>query len=91
MDYTSICDDDFIKEWEQATVYAISVHRKAALKALEEELALPKPPVALDCCELRILKYSDDLCDATPFCELIVQSIPVNKIRVENKQILWQI
>ena len=27
--------------------------------------------------------------DATPFCELIVQSIPVNKICVETERVLW--
>ena len=72
------------------------------MKALEEELAPPTAYVSINCRKLRILKYFDDLRDddgndltalqsalnATPFCELIVQSIPVNKIHVETKRIL---
>ena len=63
LDYALICDDNFIEECEQATLHAISIHRKAVLKALEEELALPKPLIAINCRELRISKYFDGLCD----------------------------
>ena len=103
LDFALIYDYDFVAECKQATIHAISVHRKAALEAVEEELALPKPPFALDCRELQISKHFDNLrddngndltalqsvLDATPFCELIVQSIPVNKIHVKTEQLLW--
>ena len=56
-------DDDFIEECEQATVHTISIHRKTALEALGEELVLLKSPVVFDCCELRISKHFDHLCD----------------------------
>ena len=44
--------------------------------------------------QLRISQHFDNIAlksalDATPFRELIVQSIPVNKIRVETERILW--
>ena len=104
MNYALIYDDDFIEECIQATYHAISVRRKAALKALEEELAPPKAFIALNCCELGISKYFDDLrdddgndlttlrsaLDTTPFRELVAQSISVNKIRVKTERILWQ-
>ena len=103
LDYVLTYDDNFIEEWKQATVHNISVHQNVALEALEVELALPKPPVVLDCCELRISKYFDKLrdndgndlttlqsaLDAIPFCDLIVQSILANKIPVKTKWILW--
>ena len=93
-------NDVFIEKCDKAAVHANSVHRKAALQALDDELELQKPPIDVDCKQLRILKHFDsvsgvdpDPCqsalNATPFCELIVQSIPVNKIRVETKCILW--
>ena len=103
LDYALIYDDDFIEKCEQATVHAIYVHQKAALKALEEELTLLKPPIALDCHELQTSKYFDNFCDddgndlttfqsaldATPFHELIFQSTPVNKICVKTEKIPW--
>ena len=63
LDYALIYDDNFVEECEQATVHAISVHRKAAFEALDKELALQQPPIADDCHELRISNYFDDLCD----------------------------
>ena len=45
LDYALIYDDAFIEKCDKATVHAISVHRKAALQALEDELKLQKPPI----------------------------------------------
>ena len=104
LDYALIYDDAFIEKCDKATVHAISAHRKATLQALEDELELQKPPVDVDvdCKQLWILKHFDSLSgvdpdlnpcqsalDATAFRELIIQSIPVNKIRVETERVLW--
>ena len=101
-DYALIFDDAFIEKCDKATVNAISVHRKEALQELEHELELQKPPIDVDCKHLRISKYFDSLShvdpdpdprqsalDATPFRELTVQSILVNKICVETECVLW--
>ena len=91
LNYALIYDNDFIEDCEQATLYAISEYQKEALKALKEELAPPTASITLNL-------YGDDGNDlttlqsaliVTPFCELIIHSIPVNKIRVETEQILW--
>ena len=102
LDY-ALYDDNLIGDCKQATLHAISEHRKAAFKAFKEELAPPSASVDINYCKFRILKYLDNLCDddgndlitlqsaldTTPFYELIVQSIPVNKTCVETEQILW--
>ena len=54
LDQALIYDDDFIEKCKIATVYAVSVHRKAALQALEDKLSLQKPPIENDCQQLRI-------------------------------------
>ena len=102
LDYALIYDDAFIKKFDKATVCTISAHCKKALQALEDELELQKPPVDVDWKQLRILKYFDSFSgvdpdlnpcqsalDATLFRELIIQSIPVNKIRVQTERVLW--
>ena len=102
LDHTLIYDDDFIKQCDKATVHAILVHRKAALQALDNDLALQKPPIKDDCKQLQISKHLDSLSgtapdlnprqsvlDAIPFRELIIQSIPVNKIHVKTERVLW--
>ena len=63
LDYALIYDEDFIEDYEQATLHVISEHRKAALKVLKEELAPSTASVVLNCRELRISKYFDNLCD----------------------------
>ena len=86
--------------WQSYTAHAISVHRKAALQALEDELELHRPPLDVDCKQLWISKHFDSLSgvgpdphqsahDATLICELIVQFIPVNKTRVEIERVFW--
>ena len=103
LDYALIYNDDFIEDCKQATLHAISEHRKTALKTLEEELAPPTASVAMNYHALRISKYFDNLrdnggndlttlwsaFDTTPFRELIVQFIPINKICVKSERILW--
>ena len=89
LDYALIHDDAFIKKCDKATVHAISQHRKA-------------PLLTLICKQLRILNHFDSLSGVTPvvnLCQaaleathlqdLILQSIPVNKIRVETERALW--
>ena len=39
LDYALIYNADFIEDYKQATLHAISEHRKTALKALEKEPA----------------------------------------------------
>ena len=67
------------------------MHRKAALQSLDDELELQKPPIEDDYKQLQISNHFDSLSgvdpdphqsslDATSFCELILQSIPINKI-----------
>ena len=101
-EYALIYNDEFTKDCEIATLHAVDKHCKAALEALEKELTPLSNCIALNCCELQNLKYFDGLCDnngndlttlqsvldATPFRELIVQSILVNKIHVKTEQIL---
>ena len=103
LDYAVIYDDNFIQNYKQATLHADSKHRTVALKALKDELAPPSTSVNINYRELRILEYFDNLCDddsndlttlqsvldATPFRELILQSIPVKNIRVEPETIMW--
>ena len=50
--YALTYDDDFIENCKQATLHAISVHQKVALKAPKEELALPEASVTLICLHL---------------------------------------
>ena len=61
LDHALIYDDNFVAECKQATVHTVSVHQKAALQALDNELSLQKPPIEDDCRKLRILKYFDSL------------------------------
>ena len=100
LDHALICDDDFIEKCNKATVHVVLVHHKAALQALDNELVLKKPPIDVDCKQLRISKIFDSFScvdpnprqsalDATPFRELIIQSVPVNKVRVETERVLW--
>ena len=102
LDYALIFDDVFIEKYDKATVHAISAHRQPTLQALEDEFELQKPPVGIDCKQLRISKQIDSLSgvdpdlnpcqsalDATPFRESIIQSIPVNKIHVKTERVLW--
>ena len=99
LDYALIYDDDFIQDCEIKASHVVSEHLKAALAALDVELAPPTTAPTVNCRELRISKYFDDLCDddhtnmpsfqpaleATQFQELILQSISVNKICVETE------
>ena len=101
LDYALIFDDAFIEKYDKATVHNISVHREAALQALDNELEHQKPPIDVDCKQLRISKHFDSLSGvdpdpdprqsalATHFRKLIVHSIPVNKIRVKTERVLW--
>ena len=66
LDYALIYDDAFIEKCNKATVHAISAHRKAALQALEDELELQKPPIDVDCKQLRISKHFDSLSGVDP-------------------------
>ena len=91
-----------LKKCDKVTVHAVAIHRKEALQALEDKLSLLKPPIEDDCQQLRISKHFDsiygihpnlNLCqsalDATPFRKLVLQLIPVNKIRAETERVLW--
>ena len=102
LDYALIRDDAFIEQCDKATVHAISQHRKAALQELDDELHLLRTPVDIDCKQLWISNHFDSLSgvtpvvnprqtavEVTPFQDLLLQSIPVNKIRVETERILW--
>ena len=102
LDIALIHEDAFIEKCEKATVHAISEHRKAALQELDDELQLLKTPVDGDCKQLRISNHFDSLSgvtpvvnprqtalEATPFQDLLLQSIPVNKILVETERIFW--
>ena len=103
LDFALIYDDEFSQNCETTTLHAVAEHCKAILAALAQELAPPSKSVAINCRQLQILKYFDYLCDdddgndltslqsaldATPFRELIIKSIPVNKICVKAEQIL---
>ena len=102
LDYVLIHDDAFIEQCDKATVHAIPQHRKAALQELDDELHLLKTPIDVDCKQLQISNHFDSLSgvtpvinpcqtalEATPFQDLLLQSIPVNKILVETERIFW--
>ena len=90
LDHALIFDDAVIEKCDKATIHAILVHRKVALQALDNELDLQKPPIDIDVynCGFRMNPRQSAL-DAIPFRELIIQSIPVNKICAKSKRILW--
>ena len=101
LDYALIHDDAFIEKCDKATVHAVSAHQQAPLQALDDALELQKRPIDIDCKQLRISKHFDFLSGddpllnprqlalkATPFRDLIIQSIPVNKTCVETERIL---
>ena len=69
LDYDLVYDDAFVKECATTTLHAVFEHHKATLKALDEELAPPPTAPTVNCRELRISKYFDDLCDDDHFIQ----------------------
>ena len=101
MDHALIFDDDFVEECQTATANAVKQHTESSLQHLDEEIKLFKARVAPICKQLRISNHFDSLSgvappvdpqaaiEATPLKDLLLKSIPVNKIRVETERVLW--
>ena len=100
MEHALIFDDAFVDECNKATATAVQQHKETSLQQLDEEIKLFKARVAPLCTQLRISNHFDSLSgvaaavdpqaaiDATPFKDLLLKSIPVNKIRVETERVL---
>ena len=63
-----------------------------SVQGTDKKLTLLKPPVDIDCKQLRISNRFDSLSDIPPVVnprQTALEATPVNKIRVETEYILW--